>query len=159
VARFDLKGIPPMSAGLPRIEVKFLIDADGIPVLSWAPGKWFFERGKVVKTLIHQFGANQLLIGDTCLRPTIWGTPELAREATEKGLRTIAGSDPLPFPGEERLMGTYATTLQGSFDPAKPASSLRNILRSPDAVAALTGRRCGVFEVMRRLYSNERSKR
>jgi molecular chaperone DnaK len=30
LARFDLRGIPPMPAGLPRIEVRLLIDANGI---------------------------------------------------------------------------------------------------------------------------------
>jgi molecular chaperone DnaK len=30
LARFDLKGIPAMAAGIPRVEVKFLIDANGI---------------------------------------------------------------------------------------------------------------------------------
>jgi molecular chaperone DnaK (HSP70) len=30
LARFDLRGIPPMPAGIPRVEVKFLIDANGI---------------------------------------------------------------------------------------------------------------------------------
>src|SRR2546426_338324 len=34
LARFDLKGIPPMPAGLPRIEVKLLIDANGILQVS-----------------------------------------------------------------------------------------------------------------------------
>ena len=34
LARFDLKNIPPMAAGLPRIEVRFLIDANGILKVS-----------------------------------------------------------------------------------------------------------------------------
>ncbi len=34
LARFSLKGIPPQPAGLPRIEVKFMIDANGILTVS-----------------------------------------------------------------------------------------------------------------------------
>src|ERR1700745_4365807 len=36
LARFDLRGIPPMPAGIPRVEVRFLIDANGIlHVFGW----------------------------------------------------------------------------------------------------------------------------
>lgn len=34
LATFDLRGIPPMPAGIPKIEVQFLIDANGILIVS-----------------------------------------------------------------------------------------------------------------------------
>jgi molecular chaperone DnaK (HSP70) len=36
IARFDLRGIPPMPAGIPQIEVEFLVDANGILAVTAA---------------------------------------------------------------------------------------------------------------------------
>ncbi len=34
--------------------VAAVLDSGGIPVLSWAPGKWLFRRGKVVEKLLDR---------------------------------------------------------------------------------------------------------
>src|SRR6185369_126141 len=49
LARFTLKGIPPQPAGLPRIEVKFLIDANGILTVSAADQRTGQEQSIEVK--------------------------------------------------------------------------------------------------------------
>jgi hypothetical protein len=139
--------------------VQVILRANGVPVVSWAPGKWFFERGKVVERLIERFAPDQLLIGDTSLRPTAWGKPELMRKAERKGFRIIAGSDPLPFAGEEKYMGSYGTALKGSFDPVQPVTSIRKLLMSPDSQILPTGQRCGPIEVAHRLFKNAAAKR
>jgi hypothetical protein len=139
--------------------VRAVLKASGIPVLSWAPGKWFFERGQVVRRLIGQFEAGQMLIGDTSLRPTIWPEPQLMTEARKKGLRLVAGSDPLPFPGEEKYCGIYGTILEGAFDERTPVDSMRKMLMSSATTTSLAGRRCGAAGVALRLFKNAMSKR
>lgn len=131
----------------------------GVPVLAWAPGKWFFARGKVVADLVRRYAAGDLLLGDTTLRPTLWAEPRLMTVARRKGISVVAGSDPLPLTGEERYAGSYATILEGAFDGERPARSLRSLLRTPQAVRAPAGRRCGPAGAMARLARNALSKR
>jgi molecular chaperone DnaK (HSP70) len=49
LARFTLKGIPPMKAGLPKIEVKFQIDANGILSVSAKEARTGLEQMIEVK--------------------------------------------------------------------------------------------------------------
>ena len=49
LARFTLKGIPPMKAGLPKIEVKFQIDANGILSVSAKEARTSLEQMIEVK--------------------------------------------------------------------------------------------------------------
>ena len=50
LAKFTLKGIPPQPAGLPRIEVRFLIDANGILTVSARDQRTNQEQSIEVKT-------------------------------------------------------------------------------------------------------------
>ncbi|MEI6563457.1 MAG: hypothetical protein WCO42_04015 [bacterium] len=120
--------------GLPAIETLQAITEQGaVPVLSWSPGKWFFGRGKLVKTLISSNLPDSFLIGDTGLRPMVWGLPRLMGMANQRGYRIIGGSDSLPLSGEERWLGSYGFQITSAFDPQQPAASLRRILQSPES--------------------------
>lgn len=111
----------------------------GVAALNWAPGKWFGSRGKIVSELIHKLQPDQLLISDTSMRPTFWATPKLMALAEKKGFKVIAGSDPLPFEGEEKMISTYASIISGEFDYDKPAASIKKMLRGPETPI----KRCG----------------
>lgn len=115
--------------------------ADGVPVLGWSPGKWSGARGRLVGDLLRCSTPGELLLGDTALRPRRSFEPRLMREARRRGLGVIAGTDALPLPREERLLGTYATVFEGPFDPERPLQSARHLLRSPSAYVGTCGTR------------------
>ena len=127
-------------------------DSGGIPTLNWAPGKWFFNRGKVIARQIRERENKEIFFGETTLRNTLWPKPALMRQAEQKGFRVIAGSDPLPFSGEEKRIGSFGFVLDGVFDPAKPAESVRKALAKSQPPLNLLGKRNNVFTFAVRQY-------
>ncbi len=126
--------------------------AGGVPVLNWAPGKWLFSREKVVVALLQRFRPEALLIGDTTMRPTLWSTPRLMRNARQCGFHILAGSDPLPFSGEEKQIGRYACRMQAAWQSDRPVASLRAALLNPASVIERVGRRSSSCEFISRQW-------
>ncbi|MCL7488544.1 MAG: hypothetical protein M8357_10275 [Desulfobulbaceae bacterium] len=131
----------------------------GMPVLSWAPGKWFFERKQVVATLLKENKPGTLLLGDTTLRPLGWTMPVLMKQAVQQGFLLAAGSDPLPFSGEEAMMGRYAIRLETDLDHHAPLASIRNLFATAGLRPTLVGNRGNLLRTMLRLYKNAGSKK
>ena len=68
----------PIADGQPaRDIIRAILAAGGLPALDWAPGKWLFQRGKLVRQLVSEFPPSQLALIDTSLRPLLWPAPRL----------------------------------------------------------------------------------
>lgn len=141
--------------GLPaRQVIAEIIEAGGIPVLPWSPGKWFFKRGRIIEDILLNSAFTPLVLGDTSLRPAQCPLPRLMRLGRRRKMIVIAGSDPLPFPGEEKLTGSYGFIYQGEFDSDRPVTSIKAILSGDPSRIRIAGRRCGSWQVLRRLQKN-----
>ena len=146
-------GEAPVPDGLPLAEtIERLRSASYVPVLAWGLGKWLLKRAPLVeRTLGAANKPNDLLIGDSALRPSFWPTPVPMKVALRKGLRVVWGSDPLPRKADERSAGRYATLVDGALDPVSPAKSLLALLTSPSAALRPVGRRYGLVDTLRRI--------
>ena len=145
--------------GLSALEtINSITEVSGIPVLSWAPGKWFFQRGKIVNELLNTIKPENLFIGDTSLRPTIWTKPFLMRKAENLNFKILSGSDPLPFKGEENLAGSYASFLEGDFQKNEPNDSIKKILLEKNLNIKHLGKRSSLNQTLYRLYKNKKAK-
>ncbi len=124
--------------------------AGGVTVTSWAPGKWLGRRGKIIRQAIEEAKPGELLLADSTLRPQGFFEPPLLKLARQKGLGILAGSDPLPFAGQESLIGSYGVLLPG-FDSVNPLESVRKVLTTPYASFEKFGKRSTIFGVALRL--------
>jgi len=138
--------------GLPAERVVNRIrEVGGVPVLTWAVGKWLFRRAGVVRALLEQFGPSELLLGDSAMRPVFWPTPGPMRVGQRRGYRIVAGTDPLLGDAEERVMGSYGSVFDCEFDATHATESLRSALVDETVSIRTVGARSGAIEFLRRM--------
>ncbi len=130
--------------------IEQILDTGGIPVLNWAPGKWFFKRGHIVTDCLQRFSPQELAIGDTSMRPIVWPLPGQMKTGRKRGFSVVAGSDPLPFPSEVHQIGSYGIRCEACFDDTKPATALRYLFRTTPSSCQIIGRRSGPLTFLSR---------
>ncbi len=136
----------PIRDGVTCAEAVDAILADGgRPVLAWGVGKWLGSRAKVVEALVKKYG-DSLALGDTALRPVGWPAPAAMRA---EGRLVLAGSDPLPKRGEERVAGTYGIEVSGT--PEEAGTRAWTASWTPDTVRAY-GHRASPADFVRRRF-------
>ena len=142
--------------GRPLLDTLERIRAEGgLPVLSWAPGKWWGQRGRLARGAIAAAEPGALLLGDSSLRPWLWPEPRLFRKGREQGLTVVAGSDPLPIPGDAAWAGQVATVYHpAAVDLERPASSIAVILGGERPKHPRIGRHLSPATVLLRLLKN-----
>ena len=123
--------------------IEKIIEAEGLPVLPYGVGKWSGARGALVSRLIEGPLGSRLLLGDNAGRLALAGKPDLFKQARERGIWVLPGTDPLPFPNQASRVGTFGLTLPGRVEPDKPAQSIRQLILTADAQPPAFGRTDG----------------
>jgi len=137
--------------GLPIEEViKKIFDNNGIAVLAWGVGKWFFKRGDIIRDIIKKYHSANLFIGDSGSRPSLWPKPQLYKIAESYNMKILLGSDPFPFPEEQSRVGECGILIDGSFNINTPVNSVLDILLSFKAKVSPLGTRDNIFRFFKR---------
>lgn len=100
-----------------------------LPVLPWSPGKWLGGRRKIIGRAIDGANGTDLALGDVAIRPSLLPEP-FFHSAGKRGCAVLAGSDPLPLPGEEQQVMSAWSVVDHSL-PEQDNTAFLRALRSP----------------------------
>jgi hypothetical protein len=117
-------------------------EANGLPILPWAFGKWIGARGQKVCRVLRDDG-DRILLGDNALRPMPSPRPRQFRLAQQENRPVLPGSDPLPLDGDDSRIGSYGFEFDGLMSSGAPVSSFLNELAQLHKQPRTLGRRLG----------------
>lgn len=129
--------------------VETVLETGGVPVIPWGFGKWWGKRGREVRNVLSSSLADHLFVADTATRPRQMPPPYVLRLARERGIPILAGTDPLPLPGEERRLARYGFAIDGLTPSACGSEGLQALFRSRNFVPRLFGEREGTISAIK----------
>ncbi len=104
-------------------------ETGGLTIVPWGFGKWWGDRGKLVKALITRSEPSSIFLGDNGGRPRIGGYPRLLSLGRSRGFKVLGGSDPLPFPAQMRRVGSFGFVLPGPANLSRPGGGILEAVR------------------------------
>ena len=117
-------------------------ETSALAVLPWGVGKWLGQRGRILAKVIDAHPTS-VLLGDNGSRPVFWPRPKPFALAERLGVKILAGSDPLPIPGDEKRIGSFGFVLSGPLDENRPGADIRQKIHqlglSPERFGRLQG--------------------
>lgn len=121
-----------------------ILKNDAIPIIPWGFGKWLGKRKKYINRINE--GRTPIFFGDISGRPVTKCLPlnDFFNKLSRKPF--LNGSDPLPFPGQEKKVGRFGFSISNSLDISKPWGKLKKILNSHEKIENY-GKRDNVFQI------------
>jgi hypothetical protein len=125
-----------------------VVDSGAITAIPWGFGKWLGARGRSVEAELARQGDGRVVLADSGGRAWPFAEPALIRRARARGVPVIAGTDPFPFAGDRRRVGSFGFLAEVEPDPGRPLRSLRAWLAGLQSSPVLYGRPSGPFRFL-----------
>lgn len=103
-------------------------ESAALTALPWGFGKWWGTRGGIIENLIRIPRERAIYLGDNGGRLSLSGRPRLFDVGKQVGLKVLPGTDPLPFRGQERRVGSFGMLLTNWDSSAQPLAQLAECL-------------------------------
>jgi hypothetical protein len=124
-ARDEVPDGLPLETAVARVKA-----LGGVPVIPWGFGKWTGARRRRMADFLQSPVGDGVLLGDNGGRLALAPIPALLREAQQRGLPVVPGSDPLPFASQSERAGRYGFVLTAGVDSERPARTVVQYLLS-----------------------------
>jgi hypothetical protein len=105
--------------------------SQALAVLPWGFGKWLAGRGSHIERLLKSTHHPDLFLGDNSGRPGFLPRPGFFKQAEQRNIRILPGSDPLPFPRAIVKPGSFGFILNRVINAMTPASDIKRLLSEP----------------------------